>query len=201
MSLFASTSPSYLVLQSLDMANRYISEAYREKLASFAEKVRCAKEKLCEHGFLLVGNEEFKLTVVAKAYGYYGHEIAGYLLEKGIVCEFSDPDFTVLMLALENSDDLDRLVTALEELPRRSEIKEIAPISPRCEKALSVREATMSPSVEIPICEAKGRILASASVSCPPAIPILICGERIDRDAIECFRYYGVEKCRVVEGV
>jgi len=199
-SLFASTSPSYLILQSLDMANKYISDGYRESLAWFTSKVRKVKERLCEYGFLLAGDEDLKITVVAKAYGYYGYEIAEYLFENGIVCEFSDRDFAVFMLTPENADGLDRLVEVLENLPRKSEINEAAPVPPKCERMLSVREAKTSPSVEIPVCEANGRILASASVSCPPAIPILICGEKIDEDAIKCFKYYGVEKCRVVEG-
>jgi arginine/lysine/ornithine decarboxylase len=35
-------------------------------------------------------------------------------------------------------------------------------------------------------------------VGCPPAIPIVICGEEIDKKAISAFKYYGIEKCLVV---
>ncbi len=199
MSLFASTSPSYLILQSLDMANQYICDGYREKLADFAKKVGEIKEKLAEKGFSLAGDEEMKLTIDAKKYGYYGYEIAEYLFENGIVCEFSDPDFVVLMLTPEN-DGADRLLDVLDSLPKKDEIRENAPLPEKCKSVLSVREAITSPSVEIPVREAKGRILASPCVSCPPAIPILVCGELIDERAIECFEYYGVEKCRVVDG-
>jgi len=40
--------------------------------------------------------------------------------------------------------------------------------------------------------------LAAATVGCPPAVPIVVCGERIDDAAVECFRYYGIECCLVV---
>ena len=57
----------------------------------------------------------------------------------------------------------------------------------------------LSPSEEIDVNESFGRILASPSVSCPPAVPVLVCGEVIDESAIKCFKYYGIEKCRVVK--
>jgi arginine/lysine/ornithine decarboxylase len=181
------------------MANAYLCNGYREDLALFADKIREIKEKLCKKGFSIVGGEDMKLTLDAKKYGYYGYEIAEYLLENGIVCEFSDPDFVVLMLTLENADGVERLSKVLASLPKKDEIKELAPLPEKCQSILSVREAIMSPSVEIPVSEAKDRILAAACVSCPPAIPILVCGERIDERTIECFKYYGVEKCRVVD--
>jgi arginine/lysine/ornithine decarboxylase len=64
---------------------------------------------------------------------------------------------------------------------------------------MPVREAMLSPSVEVSIDDASGCVLASASVACPPAVPILIAGERIDEGAIECFCYYGIEKIRVIK--
>ena len=47
-------------------------------------------------------------------------------------------------------------------------------------------------------CSCLGRILTAATVGCPPAVPILVCGERIDEHALACFRYYGIETCTVV---
>ena len=43
-----------------------------------------------------------------------------------------------------------------------------------------------------------GLILAAATVGCPPAVPIVVCGERISEDALTCFAYYGIETCCVV---
>ena len=64
---------------------------------------------------------------------------------------------------------------------------------------MSVREAAFSPSVELDVENACGRVLAVSNVACPPAIPVVVCGERIDEKAIECFKYYGIERCRVVK--
>ena len=45
---------------------------------------------------------------------------------------------------------------------------------------------------------ALGRVLSNATVSCPPAIPIVISGERISREAIELFGAYGIKTVRVL---
>ena len=65
-------------------------------------------------------------------------------------------------------------------------------------RVLSIREAALSPSEVIPVSQSEGRILAAASVGCPPAVPIVICGERIDAAAVRCFTYYGIDRCSVV---
>ena len=64
---------------------------------------------------------------------------------------------------------------------------------------MTVWEAMLSLCEEIDGEKAAGRILASPSVSCPPAVPILICGEVIDEDAASAFKYYGIDKIYVVK--
>ena len=111
----------------------------------------------------------------------------------------SDADFVVMMFTPEICDeDIERLYSSLMKIERRGAITDKAPVPSATERVLSVRDAMLSASAEIAIENALGEILASASVSCPPAVPILIAGERIDENAIECFRYYGIDKVRVV---
>ena len=200
MSLFASTSPSYLILQSLDMANKYLAAGCRERMIKTADMVDELKNKLTRGGFSLIGDEGFKICIEAKKYGYLGSEIAAILLEKGIVCEFYDRDFVVMMFTPEICrDGFSRLAEELLSIPRKAAINEEMPQVGRPEIVMTVRDAMMSPSVELGVDESLGRALASANVSCPPAIPIILCGERIDENAIKCFKYYGIEKCRVVD--
>ena len=66
------------------------------------------------------------------------------------------------------------------------------------EKACSIREAMFSPRKTVPADQAVGRILADACVSCPPAVPVVIAGERITRQAAECMKYYGITECECV---
>lgn len=200
LAMFGSTSPSYLILQSLDRANRYISEGYPVRLSEFCAEVARCKKSLCEHGYVFSGDEPLKLTIKAKGYGYRGTELAEILLKEGIVCEFADPDYTVLMLTPEiSSNALDRVKRTLISIPKRARIEEKPPILERMERVMTIREAMLSPSESLPISECEGRVLASASVGCPPAVPIVVSGERIGKSAVECFEYYGIEKVSVVK--
>jgi len=137
--------------------------------------------------------------VMPKAYGYTGIELAKELARFDIVCEFADPDYVVMMLTPENGDDaINSIEKAFASIGRREEIKnETCPMAVP-EVRMSAREAVLSLSREVDIQDAIGEVLASVSVSCPPAIPIAVCGEVIDEKVIELFRYYGVEKCRIV---
>ena len=67
------------------------------------------------------------------------------------------------------------------------------------EKALSIREAMLSAHVRITAGKAEGKICASPCVSCPPAIPIAVSGERITREHIALFKAYGIEEIDTVK--
>jgi arginine/lysine/ornithine decarboxylase len=158
------------------------------------------KQSLMENGFSLVGDEKMKICIETKKYGYFGFEIEKYLARHGIVCEFCDRDFVVMMITPQISViDLEKLKSDLLSLPRKTAIDEEPPVVGRAERKMTVREAVMSPSCVIDAEKSLGRVLSFANVSCPPAIPIVVCGEVIDEKAIECFKYYGIDKCRVVE--
>jgi len=200
LSLFGSTSPSYLILQSLDLANKYLADGYREKLSSFAVKIKSICDKLEKHGYELSGNEILKITVKTKKYGYTGIDLAEILRTKNIECEFSDPDYVVFMLTPEMNDScLKVLEDAMLSIPRKDEIKSKPPVQRLPKKILSVREATFSPKETLDVKDCIGRVLAFSEVGCPPAVPIIISGEEIDENALECFTYYGIENCIVVK--
>ena len=200
LSLFGSTSPSYLILSSLDRVNAYIADGYSDRLANLIGSIEEMKKELSESGYTFVGDEPMKITISAKPYGYLGKDMAAHLEKSGITTEFSDPDYLVLMPTPENSiDELDRLKSALLSLPKLSPIIDPPPSFKLPKRALSIREAVLSPCESVSIDNAKGRPLAAVTVGCPPAVPILVCGEIIDSAAIECFKYYGIESCLVVK--
>ncbi|MBQ7125102.1 MAG: aminotransferase class V-fold PLP-dependent enzyme, partial [Clostridia bacterium] len=88
MSLFASTSPSYLIMQSLDMANKLLSEEkFKEETKDTAKTILSLKKKLLKHGFSLVGDEPLKLTLAPKSFGYSGSTLSLYLEEQNIISE------------------------------------------------------------------------------------------------------------------
>lgn len=198
LSLFGSTSPSYLILQSLDLLNVYL-ESHRQRLLNFLPNVRTLKQHLLEHGYTLYGDEVLKLSIQAKKFGYTGLSLANILKENGIVCEFADPDYLVLMLTPELGEvGLQRLESVLCMVSRRDPIDTLPPVILKGEKLMSARNAVFSPSEEIAVNDCEGRIFAGGSLACPPAIPIVVSGEKINQNMISCFRYYGIEHCRVV---
>lgn len=198
MTLFASTSPSYLILQSLDAVNGYLSAGYREKLSVYCGKIAELCGKLENTGIKNISGEPLKLTFAPKEYGYRGYELAGYLREHGIVCEFYDPDYTVLMLTPENGDQaLDRIFEVLSHLPKREAIKELPPRVKKAKVGMSMREAVFANTEKISLSDSCGRIYAGICASCPPAVPIAVCGEIIDEDTVELLRYYGEETVEV----
>ncbi len=200
LALFGSTSPSYLILQSLDAANEYIDGGYRERLAKFLPEVNGLKERLEGKGFLFSGSEPMKLTFMPKAYGYRGDEFATELAMRNIVCEFHDPDFTVVMLTPEiGTEGLSMLEKAVNDIPKRNAVCETAPTALKPESVMSARETCFAECEEIAASESLGRIFAETNISCPPAVPVVVCGERITAEAIECFRYYGIDRCTVVK--
>ena len=199
LALFGSTSPSYLILQSLDAANAYLAENCRENLARTVARLDELKKHLTLRGYQLVGNEPLKITLATKSFGYTGVDFASHLRKSGIECEFADNDFVVLMSATDvGADELAHLEMILTSLPQKEPITVTPPTPEKAERILRIRYALLSPSETVAVEDSVGRILASPSVSCPPAVPILMCGERIDAAAVRAFRYYGVEKLRAV---
>ncbi|MBO5454669.1 MAG: PLP-dependent transferase [Clostridia bacterium] len=198
--LFGSTSPSYLILQSLDKANAYLSKEYPKKLADFVKETELLKLKIAEKGYKLLGNEPLKITLDAKAYGYTGTALASELRKRNVECEFCDCDFVVLMLTPENGKNaLDSINNALADVTKQKALPPKALSAEKGKRVMSIRQAYLSPKEYLPVEKAQGRILASASISCPPAVPIAVCGELIDEKSIENFRYYGITGCWVVK--
>ena len=200
MSLFASTSPSYLILASLDRMNARLAGEYENELCAFTEKLSNLNAQLIKHGYTLFGSEPLKITIDAKKYGYTGEEIAEILREGRIECEFSDPDFCVMMLTPENDEsELEKLKNALFAIPKKEEICTRAPENKRGEQVLGIKDALFMTCESVDTENAAGRILASPSVSCPPAIPVAVCGERLTESTVEIFRYCGIEKIDVIK--
>ena len=199
MSLFGSTSPSYLILLSLDSANEYLDTSFSRELSDCTEKISELKNSLIDFGYSLIGNEPLKITVRTKLYGYYGYEFADILFKKGIVCEYSDPDFVVLMLTPQLSEKLDDIETVLKSIERKELISSVPPELGKPIKKVDIRTACMSRCETVSVDVALNRIQATAAVSCPPAVPIVVSGEQIVETAINAFKYYGINECVVIK--
>ena len=206
--MFGSTSPSYLILQSLDLENRILADGYPEKLQAFLKQLAGIKKHLQEAGWQLIGDEDpLKITIETKKSGWNGIVLAQKLRTYYIECEFADPEYVVLMLTPSNSaKDLRRMEQALlacgnEKLSADAAAEKkilFAADHWRPETVCTPREALFAPAEWVPCKEALGRVLAAPSVGCPPAVPIAVSGERIDETAIFLFAHYGIENINVI---
>ena len=199
MALFASTSPSYLTLSSLDKLNDFLFHRFPRALERFLPYVKEVKESLTAAGYCLVGDEPLKLTVFTKPYGYNGETLAMLLQKKRIYVEHADGDHVVLMLSPSLSErELIRIERAFLSIPRVLAIEAPLPPAVRGEAVLSPKEALFRPTATVPLEWAEGKILGGLPTACPPAVPILMPGERITAEAIEAFRYYGYREVEVL---
>ena len=199
MSLFASTSPSYLLLRSLDRANAELDGPYPARLRKAAQQLEEVRTALSENGWQTVGQEAMKLTLAPKPRGYTGNQVGEYLRSLRMECEFADPDFVTLMPSAETEqEDFERVKRALLSLSARPPVREKPPVLSAPQQVCSLREALLAPREQVPVEKAVGRVFADAALGCPPAVPPVIAGERVSEEAVRCFQYYGVEQCFVL---
>lgn len=200
MEYFSSTSPSYLIMASLDAANKVLDTTFKNSLFECIQRVDGLKNTLVQYGYTILSGEPMKITISTKEFGYTGNEIANLLMECDIFPEFYDSDYIVLMPSPYNTkDDLKRLETCLCGIERKPILINKPPKLEQSKKAMNVRQALFSSSITLDVSKSLGQVCSSVTVSCPPAILPVIPGEVISESSIEVMKYYGIEIVRVVK--
>lgn len=220
LALFGSTSPSYLILQSLDACNRQLTESYPAGLQRCCARLAALRGELnaaaqaagCPVPLALdgPGREPLKLTLDAAALGMTGTALADALRGGQLECEYADPRYVVLMFTPCNPpQDYARLRIVLRQclhglpaagrLPQPEELAgEFMALAQQARAHCTIRQAVFAPQERIPVQQALGRICAMPTVSCPPAIPIAVSGEEITPAALELMQRYGVTEVSVL---
>lgn len=200
MEYFSSTSPSYLIMASLDAANEVLDTTFKNSMFECIQRVDGLKNTLVQHGYTILSGEPMKITISTKEFGYTGNEIANLLMECDIYPEFYDSDYIVLMPSPYNTkDDLKRLETCLCGIEGKPILVNKPPKLEQSKKAMNVRQALFSSSITLDVSKSLGQVCSSVTVSCPPAILPVIPGEVISESSIEVMKYYGIETVRVVK--
>lgn len=201
MELTGTTSPSYLIMASLDLVNSRLGGDYPERIQETARSLDLIKDRLKHAGAPILPSEPLKLVADAAAMGYTGRELGEVLRAHGAEPEFCDEDYLVCMVTPENTaDDLRRAEAALlsavsaRRAPGKRSSLHLRPLQQR----MGIREAVLSKHENVPLAEARGRICGAPTVSCPPAIPLAVSGEVLDDDALALMAAYGIEAVSVV---
>ena len=215
LALFGSTSPSYLILQSLDKCNQILSEGYPLRLLQCCGHLTRLRRELNEAaaarhcpGPLALESEPLKVTLDAAVLGLSGTELAEKLRAAKIECEYADPRYLVLMFTPDNPpQDFERLSAAVlriaEDLAGPVTLPEeaagdFAELERGLHRRCTIRQAVFAPQEQLPAEQAVGRICAMPTVSCPPAIPIVVSGEQITPAAAAWMKRYHVEEVSVI---
>lgn len=215
LALFGSTSPSYLILQSLDKCNQILSEGYPLRLLQCCSHLTRLRQELNEAvaakhcpGPLALESEPLKVTLDAAVLGLSGTELAEKLRAAKIECEYADPRYLVLMFTPDNPpQDFERLSAAVLRiaeglagpvtLPEEA-AGDFAALERGLHRRCTIRQAVFAPQEQLPAEQAVGRICAMPTVSCPPAIPIVVSGEQITPAAAAWMKRYHVEEVSVI---
>lgn len=209
---FMTTSPSYLIMSSLDYARYYLDEyGYDEyeRLINKAEKYRSiinslnkvhiiSKEDLAEDYDI---DKSRYIVMVSKEYS--GHKLLEYLREQGIQCEMSFASGVVLLLSpINDDDDFKKLLKSFENLQlkdiRQDNYSKYYSFIPK--KVLEPYEVFKKECKYIKINEADKNIACEAIIPYPPGIPLLCPGEVITKEAIDIIDDY-ISNNRSVIGI
>ncbi len=193
MQLFGSTSPSYLILQSLESCTAFLETEGRAEIRRCEAQAASLRQALASQ-YRFVGEEPLHLTIAAD-----GHELAAQLRAHGVECEYEDASHLVLLLspAMTNAD-FERLKSALaacRPLPPRP----VPSLPQPMEAACDLRTAALSAWEMVPLSAAEGRICGPVQVPCPPAVPIAVSGERLTKPWLALMAYYGLQEIAVMQ--
>ena len=206
-----STSPSYLLMTSLDAARYELAMHGPQMLSRALELAENARSRINRiKGMHCYGKEIIneniydldttRLVISASDLGITGFELADRLYEEYRVgLELADEKNVVAVVTYANErEDIQNLVDALEKIAQNTiqsqeNIKNFSmPSVP--ESVLSPRQAYFAPKKRISWENAKGKITGEALIPYPPGIPLVNPGEIITDEIWEYMEYYRREK-------
>ncbi len=210
--LTQTTSGSYLLLSSLDIARRNLALRGREEFERVIRLAEYAREEINRIGGyyafsreLINGDSIFdfdvtKLSVNTLDVGLAGIEVYDLLRDEyDIQIEFGDLGNILAYLSIgDRPREVERLVGALSEVRRRfggagTDLMKQEYIEPHV--AVSPQQAFYDKKRSLPIQETEGKVCSEFVMCYPPGIPILAPGEMITREILDYIQYAKEKGC------
>lgn len=204
MNLLQTTSPSYPIMASLDVARMQIATKGRELLDYAIDLITYAREEINKiPGLYSFGNEIIgqpgvhaidptKLVITCKGLGLTGYELDHMLADDyHIQLEMSDLYNALAVGSFgDTKESIDALLKALREIsskyygsrPVKGDCLDIPSIP---ERVLNPRQAFNASKKSIPLKESAGYVSSEFLMAYPPGIPILCPGEIITKEIID----------------
>lgn len=214
LSVFMSTSPSYIFMASLDYSRAFLEyeskQAYDElfknienvkKSIDILDYIRILnKETLIEEGFNNIIIDKSRIVINLEE-PYSGHKLLRYLRENRVQAEMSSNKSVVLIPSPFNiKEDFEQLKYALINCPYNELIDEEVPmiIGKIPKLKLLPYEAMERKKIYITIEEALGKIVGENIIPYPPGVPLLIMGEEIEQEHIDTIKSCLINKVTVI---
>lgn len=210
--LMQTTSPSYLLLASLDIARKNLSLHGAEIFRRAVELSQYARNEINKLGGYYAFSTEIidndtvydfdltKLSINTRDIGLTGIEVYDILRDEyGIQVEFGDLGNILAVISTgDRPMEIERLVSALYEIKRLYSREPVGMfdlnyINP--DVVYTPRQAFYSNKKTVPIKDSKGEISGEFVMAYPPGIPILAPGERITEEIIEYIVYAKEKGC------
>ncbi len=193
MQMFGSTSPSYLLMRSIDEAVAWLEKDGISAVKKAEQRAVKIRERI---PYDWLGDDPFHLTISAN-----GIDFANQLRKHHAEPEYADSACCVMLLSpVMAESDFSRLESILTACNPIAPMK-IPPLPKPPETACDMRTACFSEWEMIPIEQAEGRICATVQVPCPPAVPMVMSGEIFDKNWIDYMRYFGLEKVATIKKI
>ena len=210
--LTQTTSASYLLLSSLDLARKNLALNGEGIFRRTAELAEYAREEINALGGYYAFSKELingkdvydfdvtKLSVHTRDIGLAGIEVYDLLRDEyGIQIEFGDiGNILAIISAGDRNLDIERLVGAMSEIKRlytrdKAGMFDHEYINPVV--VMPPKKAFYSKKVMLPIDETMGKICGEFVMCYPPGIPILAPGEMITQETLEYIKYAKAKGC------
>ena len=210
--LTQTTSGSYLLLSSLDLARMHLALHGKEIFGKANELAAYARSEINQIGGyyafaheLQNGDDLFafdgtRLSVNSLETGLAGIEIYDILRDEyGIQIEFGDlGNFLAILSAGDRAFEIERLISSLSEIKRRygkdkAGMFDHEYITP--EVVMPPQAAFYSSKKSVPMQQSCGSICGEFVMCYPPGIPILAPGERITKEILEYIAYSKAKGC------
>lgn len=212
--LTMTSSSSYLLMCSLDLARKQLATWGQELLKNTLQISRQARQEINQieglraFGPELIGSpgcfsfDETKLGINICRLGYTGYQMETILREGyNIQIELADIYNILAIVSLgDRKEDLAALIQALKKIASSSACRNLfsATITPECpEMVVSPREAFYSPAEPVLLAHSAGEIAGEMIMAYPPGIPVICPGERITSELIDYISLLKEERCEL----
>lgn len=187
--LVQSTSPSYLLMASLDLARRQLALNGTTMWEQALQLAGQARQRLASLGSIRVhpADDPTKLLIDVRGRGITGFQAAKVLWEQsGVAVEASGLTYVLAVFSPGDSPQtVDTLVGAVQQLPFGDGTPALPPEPPWPKVVLSPREAFLGAKASVPLQQAVGRIAAELVAPYPPGIPVVAPGERLTKEVVD----------------